>query len=64
MLKDSDIIEIKFPPGSWYRLGTGIPVNVPYQGATITVHSKLYEIPAFMKGGSILGTKVTQKVQK
>ena len=32
-----------------------IPVSLDYQGATITIHSKLYEIPAFMKGGSVLG---------
>jgi len=50
----SDLIDVKFPKGSWYYLGSGNVVSLPSQGATITFHSKVYEIPAFQRGGSVI----------
>jgi len=51
---DTEFVNIKFPEGTWYLLGSGNPVNLPSQGANISFHTKPYEIPAFHRGGSVL----------
>jgi len=50
----SDLVQVWFPPGTWYTMGGGNRVNLPIQGANVSVHSKTYQIPVFIRGGATI----------
>lgn len=51
---DSEFVNIHLPTGSWYVLGTGSFVNQSVASGSFSFHAKIYRLPAFYRGGSVL----------
>ena len=51
---DQNVVNLRLEAGTWYDFYSGIKYHSPSSSVSLSVQAKLYEIPAFQRGGSVL----------
>ena len=51
---DQNVVNLRLEAGTWYDFYSGIKYQSPSSSVSLSVQAKLYEIPAFQRGGSVL----------